>query len=158
MDWVDCCVLPPTIPFSSTVKQWTLWKADNLSTADGSLAPDWFYYRTNTFRTCKKQTPLNSEQRTLMRPRRTLSITNYLQKRTVKLHPPTVLYIMQMLVDRFCKTVCHPSLDSKIGHYNSTVAHHASLSHHGTAMDDLIICVQQARARITVEFLTIRTK
>ena len=33
----------------------------NLSTADGSLAPDWFYYRTNTFRTSEKRTPLNSE-------------------------------------------------------------------------------------------------
>ena len=37
---------------------------DNLRTADGSLAPVIFYYRTNTLQTSEKQTPLNSEQLT----------------------------------------------------------------------------------------------
>ena len=46
---------------------------DNLCTTDGSLAPDWFYHRTNTFRTSEKQTPLNSEQQTLISPQRTLA-------------------------------------------------------------------------------------
>ena len=60
-----------------TVKplKWTLQKADNLCTADGSLAPDWFYHSTNTFRTSEKQTLLNSEQRTLISPRHTFKIT-----------------------------------------------------------------------------------
>ena len=60
-----------------TVKplKWTLQKADNLCTADGSLASDWFYHSTNTFWTSKKQTLLNSEQRTLIRPPRTFKIT-----------------------------------------------------------------------------------
>ena len=40
-----------------------------------SLAPDRFYPRINTFRTSKKRTPLNSEQRTLISPQRTLANT-----------------------------------------------------------------------------------
>ena len=56
----------------------------------------------------------------------------YLRKRTVKLHPPIVLYIMRTLVDRFHKIMGHRSLDSKTRHF-STAAHRASLSRHGTA-------------------------
>ena len=64
-------------------------------------------------------------------------IGNYLQKRTVKLHPPIALCRMRTLVDRFRKIVrlLSTSVDSKTGHYISTVAHHASLSRHGTAME-----------------------
>ena len=34
-------------------------KADNHCTTDRSLAPNWFYHRTNTFRTSKKRKPNN---------------------------------------------------------------------------------------------------
>ena len=42
---------------------------------DGSLAPDWFYHRTNTFRTSEKRTALNSKQWTLISSQRTLADT-----------------------------------------------------------------------------------
>ena len=42
---------------------------------------------------------------------------------------------MRTLVDRFRKIVRLLSVDSKTGHYISTVAHHASLSRHGTATE-----------------------
>ena len=77
-------------------------KADNLWTADRSLASDWFDHRTNTFRTSEKQTLLNSEQWTLISSR---PIQNGLRKWRVKLHPPTVLCIVWRLVDRFRKIV-----------------------------------------------------
>ena len=42
-----------------------------------------------------------------MSPRRTLANTKLPPKRTEKLHPPIVLYIMRMLVDGFHKVVCY---------------------------------------------------
>ena len=46
---------------------------DILCTVDRSLAPDWFYHRTNIFRTSEKWTPLNSGKRTLAEPQTYLS-------------------------------------------------------------------------------------
>ena len=42
-------------------------------------------------------------------------LSQYLRKRTVKLHPPIVLYIMQTLVDHFRKTVRHRRWIQKLG-------------------------------------------
>ena len=54
---------------------------------------------------------------------------------------------MRTLVDRFRKIVRLLSVDSKTGHYISTVAHHASLSRHGTATERT---ENVTRAQITV--------
>ena len=56
-----------------------------------------------TLSASEKQTPLNFVQRTLPSPKHSLTIHNYLQKWTVKLHPP----INRMLVDHFHKIECH---------------------------------------------------
>ena len=79
---------------------------DNLWTADGSLAPDWFYHRANSLIHFKPSTPLNSKQRILVSPWRTLA-NSKLPPKTVKLHPPIVVYIVRTHVDCFCKIVGH---------------------------------------------------
>ena len=72
------------------------WKRKTC-TADDSLAPDWFYYRTNTLRTSEKRIPLNSEQRTLVSPRRTQANTKLPPKTDSEATPD----IMRTLVNRF---------------------------------------------------------
>ena len=76
--------------FSVTQIMWEYSKTSNNGpsekcTADSSLAPDWYYHRTNTFWTSEKQTPLNSKQKTLTRPRHTLANTKLPPK--TELHP-----------------------------------------------------------------------
>ena len=94
----------------TTVKL-TFQKVDYLSTVDRWLATDW-YYISNL-----REAPLNTVQWTLIRPRLTLANTNYLWKWTVKLHS------CGCLSTAFVRLL----LDSKTGHYISTVVHHASL-------------------------------
>ena len=94
---------------------------DNLCTADGSLAPDWFYHRTNTLRTSEKWTPLNSEQRTLISPRRTLANTKLPPKTDSEATPSKCRCLSTAFVTP-------PSLDSKTKNYISTVDYRASLS------------------------------
>ena len=78
---------------------------------------------TNTFRTSEKRTPLNSEQRTLISPRRTLANTNFLRiRKTDSEATPTKCGRLSTAF------VTPPLLDSKTEHYISTIAHRASLS------------------------------
>ena len=82
-------------------------RPDNLCTVDRSLAPDWFYHRTNTFQTSKKRTPLNSKQRTLMSPRHTLPNTKLPPKVDSETTPTNSFVYNATLVDHFRKIVRH---------------------------------------------------
>ena len=72
----------------------------------------------DTFRTSEKRTPLNSEQRTLTSPQRTLANTKLPPKKGQRRK-------CGRLSTAF---VTPPLLDSKIEHYSCTTAHRASLS------------------------------
>ena len=70
---------------------------------DRSLCPNCLHHSTNKLSASEKRTPLNFVQRTLPSPKHSLTIQNYLQEWTVKLHPP----INWMLVDHFHKIECY---------------------------------------------------
>ena len=80
--------------------------------------PDWFYHRTNAFRTAEKQTHLNP-LRTMDTDRPPTYLSQY--KIYSKNGQWSYTRIMWTLVDRFC-------MQALLLHGFSTVAHHASLS------------------------------
>ena len=59
---------------------------------------NWFYHRTNTFGTSKKQTPLNSEQQTLISPRRTLANTKLPPKTETETILALLLIVLAFLI------------------------------------------------------------
>ena len=100
---------------------------DYLCTADRSLAPNWFYYRTK-FSTTKEQVLFNSIQRTLIGPRLTLANAKIPPKTDSETTHTDSLYTMWMLVDRlsisrhrglftrtFRKIVCYLHLIQRLG-------------------------------------------
>ena len=99
---------------------------------DRSLCPNCLHHSTNTLSASEKRTPLNFVQRTLPSPKHSLTIHNYLQKWTVKLHPP----INRMLVDHFHKIECHCGWIQRPGiTLRSSVTCRASLSHYRTTTE-----------------------
>ena len=98
-----------------------------LCTVDRSLCPNCLHHSTNTLSASEKRTPLNFVQRTLPSPKHSLTIQNYLQEWTVKLHPT----INRMLVDHFHKIECHCGWIQRPGiTLRSSVACRANLSHY----------------------------